>query len=66
MSKAAAVTDLRDQLATRAPSKTVHRVMETPEGYVFSCPSKVHYGDRGTLDKERVTCWACLNWWECW
>jgi hypothetical protein len=51
--------------STAAPAsrKTVHLVM--PDGS-FSCPSKVHYGDRGTLDENRVTCWACLNWWECW
>jgi hypothetical protein len=46
-----------------ATSKTVHLVM--PDGR-FSCPSNVHYGDRGTLDEARVTCWACLNWWLCW
>lgn len=43
--------------------KTVHLVMSDGS---FSCPSKVHFGDRGTLDMERMTCWACLNWWLCW
>ncbi len=46
---------------TRA--KTVHLVMADGS---FSCPAKVRFGDRGTLDEWRVTCWACLNWWECW
>lgn len=34
-------------MAEAVTSKTVHQVMETPNGYVFSCPSRVYYGDRG-------------------